>query len=108
MCYKSPGVEDGKSAVRPLSPEGMATACRYQAGPQLSSLARPTSRAIGLQLKIVAPSSRISLPRIMGFFIGPDLILGLQGASALVSILFRIGRVVVDCRVAADARSART
>jgi hypothetical protein len=35
MCYKSPGVEDGKSAVRPLSPEGMATALRYQAGPDL-------------------------------------------------------------------------
>jgi hypothetical protein len=38
MCYiKAPGVEDRKSAVRPLSPEGMATACRGQAGPQLSS-----------------------------------------------------------------------
>jgi hypothetical protein len=45
MCYKSPGVEDGKSTVRPLSPEGMATACRYQAGPQLSSrAARPAER----------------------------------------------------------------
>jgi hypothetical protein len=47
MCYiKAPGVEDGKSAVRPLSPEGMATACGDQAGPQLS--------AIGPQLTIVA------------------------------------------------------
>ena len=45
MCYKSPGVEDGKSAVRPLSPEGLATALRYQAGPDLSSLAaRPAAR----------------------------------------------------------------
>src|SRR5580704_13434195 len=66
MCYKSPGVEDGKSAVRPLSPEGMATACRYQAGPQLILARRPTSRAIGLQLKIVAPSSQISQPRLQG------------------------------------------
>jgi hypothetical protein len=34
-----PGVEDGKSAVRPLRRRGMAMACRYQAGPQLSSRA---------------------------------------------------------------------
>jgi hypothetical protein len=39
MCYKSPWVKDGKSALHPLSPEGMARAYRYQAGPNLSSLA---------------------------------------------------------------------
>src|ERR1700686_2136843 len=53
----SQGVEDGKSAVRPLSPEGMATACRYQAGPQLSFARRPTKGAIGPQLKIAACTS---------------------------------------------------
>jgi hypothetical protein len=31
LMQRAPGVEDEKSAVRPLSPEGMAMACRYQA-----------------------------------------------------------------------------
>jgi hypothetical protein len=50
---KAPGVEDGKSAVRPLSPEGMATACRYQAGPQLSSRPPGQRSDRSTQLKIV-------------------------------------------------------
>jgi len=57
MCYKSPGVEDGKSTVRPLSPEGMATACRYQAGPQLILARRPTSgSSVGLSISSRAES----------------------------------------------------
>jgi hypothetical protein len=41
-AYKAPGLEDGK-APSGYSPEGMATACSYQAGTKLSSRRRPTS-----------------------------------------------------------------
>src|SRR5450755_725952 len=62
MCYKSPWGRGQKSAVRPLSPEGMATACRYQAGLQLSFARRPTKGAIAPQLKIVARTSTLQRP----------------------------------------------
>jgi len=64
------------SVVGPGHGEGLSVSSRAE-----SILARrPTSRAIRLQLKNVAPSSRISLPRLRGVYIGPDLILGLWAA----------------------------
>jgi hypothetical protein len=60
MCYiKAPGVEDGKSAVRPLLPESMATACEDQAGPQLS--------AIDPQLTIIVTTNHPRTPRPHSF-----------------------------------------
>jgi hypothetical protein len=71
----SAGVEDGKSAVRPLSPEGMATACRCKPGPILAR--RPTSGAIGPQLKIVvSPPPTV----VIHFFISA----GASGATRLM------------------------
>jgi hypothetical protein len=67
----------------------MARAYRYQAGPNLAR--RPTS--IGLQLKIVTLSSRISLPRSKRFFIGPDHILGLWSTGTLIGFVLALGKV---------------
>ena len=77
MCYKSPWGR-GREKRRPStlaggSGDGLEVSSR--AGSILAR--RPTSRAIGLQLKIVARSSQISLCGIGHFFSGPDLILGL-------------------------------
>jgi hypothetical protein len=52
MCYKSLESRTGK-APSVHSPEGMATAWRYQAGPQTFLARRPTDGTIDLQLKIV-------------------------------------------------------
>jgi hypothetical protein len=53
-AIKAPGVEDGKSAVRPLRRRGMAMACRYQAGYNLTRVmnivgVKPLGRDAGLR-----------------------------------------------------------
>jgi hypothetical protein len=87
MCYKSPGVEEGKSTVRPLSPEGMARRPVGIKPGRNYPCAPPTRGAIGPQLKIVAlaASPRPDAPLQEGFPLGFGSALDIRDARTHVA-----------------------
>jgi hypothetical protein len=102
MCYKSLGSRTVK-APSVHSPEGIATAWRYQTGPQLYPRAPPDQRIIGPQLKIVVLLSRISPQRDFIRGLAFQCAVTVRGPAAAVAVVS--GRSPPGCRTAVGART---